>query len=728
MSYEEEQIKYLVKRLAEAEARIQALALGQADAIIEPLSAAPILLRQAQKALLRSESRYRSLLSNISTVICELVPEGNVIFVNDAVAKVTGYKPEELSGKNWWEVFYPGKLRGQVSELFNQLRLGNVSEREMVLAARDGSPRTLLWNYIKQFGQDGRIISIIGFGSDITERKRTEDSLKAYALRQAAVADLGQKALAGTDLKELMDEAVRLVARTLDVEYAKVLELLPDGKELLLRAGVGWKEGLVGCARVDAGTSSQAGFTLLSNEPVIVEDLASETRFSGPPLFRDHEVVSGMSVIIHGCKKPFGVLGTHTTKRRKFTGDDIAFLQAIANILGLAIERRRAEDERASLLERERNANQAKDEFLAILSHELRNPLTPVLGWARILNRHSTIAADAQLFEAAKAIERNALSMARLIEDCLDLVRIAEGKIRLEKQVIDLNQIARTSIRAVETTIQSKDLRLEVKLSPHDLPILADPVRIEEVIMNLLTNATKYTESGGLITVSSSRVGDEAEISVEDTGIGIAPEYLEQIFEPFRQGTSSWLTSRSGLGLGLAIARQIILLHGGRIWAESSGLGQGSRFIVRLPLAQEQSPGQAGGCSDAPGSAVTTGLKILLVEDSEDILELLKIELERMGYIVLAATDGQAALELARREKPALVISDIKMPGLSGYDLIQLIRQIPGLESMPAIALTGLGMREDIGAALAAGYSVHLTKPVDPDELGRLIRWLTAGK
>jgi CheY-like chemotaxis protein len=243
---------------------------------------------------------------------------------------------------------------------------------------------------------------------------------------------------------------------------------------------------------------------------------------------------------------------------------------------------------------------------------------------------------------------------------------------------------------------------------------------------NLLINAIKYTETGGAISIRSSKIKGHAQIEIHDTGIGIAPGFLGQLFQPFRRGTKEWLTSDVGLGLGLAIARSIIEMHGGTIWAESPGLGRGSTFYVRMVLAPAEapSPDRTVGASGEP--APVSSLCVLLIDDHKDVADLTKMELEELGYGVLTASDGHQGLEIAIREIPDVIISDIKMPRMDGYELIHSLRRIPGLAAVPVVALTGFGMKKDVEAAVAAGYDAHLNKPVDVNVLSELIQRLAA--
>ena len=299
-------------------------------------------MRTTERALRESEDRYRDLVEHSHDLICTHDLEGNILSANQRAGTLLGCDLREVLMKNVRDFLAP-EVRDEFDAYLVRIRSDGVASGLMQIQTSAGERR--LWEYNNTLRTEGVTAPIVrGVARDVTERKRVEQEIKARARQQAAVAELGQRALAGTDLSTLLSEAVALVARTLEVEFCKVLELLPDGDALLLRAGTGWIQGCVGSARVGAETDSQAGYTLLSGEPVIVEDLRSETRFTGPALLRDHGVVSGMSVIIHGQDSPYGVLGAHTTRRRTFTQDDIHFLQAAANVLAAAITRTRAEE------------------------------------------------------------------------------------------------------------------------------------------------------------------------------------------------------------------------------------------------------------------------------------------------------------------------------------------------------------------------------------------------
>ncbi len=448
---------------------------------------------------------------------------------------------------------------------------------------------------------------------------------------------------------------------------------------------------------------------------------------------RDHSAIlaelCGRSAIVAPLRIRERVLGCLTLIAppdvRPYSSSDVALAEDLARRCALALENARLYRQVIAERDRAERASRSKDEFLAILSHELRNPLMPVIGWTRMLANHRLISQDPVLAEGVRSMERNAKTLGRLVGDCLDLARISEGKIQMERRPVDLSQVILASMDAVRAQADEKALKIECEFPPESILVLGDATRLEQVVMNLLINAVKYTDAGGQIQVTCRALDTAAEIQVRDTGIGIHPAFLEYIFEPFRRGSGSWLTHQSGLGLGLSIAQRIVEMHGGKVWAESKGVDQGSAFFVRLPMAAVVVNDGTRELIHAPDPDDTGNLKILLIEDSEDILFLLRIELETMGHTVLTASDGSHGLALAHSHHPDLIISDIKMPGLNGYELIREIRASQDLKEIPAIALTGFGAQADFDRAVAAGFNACISKPAEPHEISALIRKLT---
>ena len=369
------------------------------------------------------------------------------------------------------------------------------------------------------------------------------------------------------------------------------------------------------------------------------------------------------------------------------------------------------------------DANRMKDVFLATLSHELRTPLTPVLGWVNLLRAGGAAADPTMLTQGLDAIERNARLQARLVDDLLDISRIVSGKLRIEWEPVNLCTVIELATEPVRAEAAAREVVLAVELPECPLVVQGAPVRLQQVVWNLLSNAVKFTPRGGRVSMRAWREGDEARVEVSDTGVGIAPEFLPHVFDRFRQADGSTTRQYGGLGLGLAIVRALSELHGGWVVAESEGLGRGTRLTVGLPCAVA---GEVGVEREVEAEPAGGSVPVLIVEDSSETLELLEMLFKRQGYEVRGAASAAEAVQRVRERRPGLIISDISMPGVDGYTLLAELRRMPGLEAVPAIALTGHAMDEDRARALAAGFAVHIAKPVDPEELLRVARRLTA--
>jgi len=429
--------------------------------------------------------------------------------------------------------------------------------------------------------ETGEVIEYLGTSVDVTERKRAEQELAGRLRQQAIVAELGQYALATPNLQVIIEKAVNLLADSLDVEYTKVLELLPDGKAFRLRAGVGWKEGVVGSATVGADTNSQAGYTLLFAGPVIVEDLRREARFTGPPLLRDHRVVSGMSVIIGGGEQPWGVLGAHTSRRRDFTKDDTQFLQAVANIIAHGIQRERAEEERERLRQLEAelahiNRVSMMGEMAASLAHEIKQPIAAAVSNAEACLQW--LARDQpdlrELHEAATETVKEARRAAEIITRIGSFFR----KERARHEALDINEVISEMVLLVREEAMHRLISLRTQLGTNLPKVSADRVQLQQVLMNLMLNGIEaMKDTTGELTVQSQQDEDgRVLISVSDTGVGLPAKNADKIFDAF------FTTKPQGTGMGLAITRSIIESHGGRLWA-SPNAGRGTTFYFTLP-------------------------------------------------------------------------------------------------------------------------------------------------
>jgi PAS domain S-box-containing protein len=394
--------------------------------------------------------------------------------------------------------------------------------------------------------------------------------------------------------------------------------------------------------------------------------------------------------------------------------------------------RKQLEEERAALLEREQQAradavaaNRLKDDFLATLSHELRTPLNAILGYSRML-RSGVVDRERQ-DRALEIVERNATALSRMVADVLDVSRIAAGKVRLNVQPIDLRMAIEEAIATIRPAADAKGVRLQTVMEAPAGPVLGDADRLQQVIWNLLSNAVRFTPRGGLVQVRLHQIGSDLEIVVSDSGAGITPEFLPHVFERFRQADSRLSREYGGLGLGLAISRELIELHGGTIRAESDGSGKGATFSVRLL----QSPTSSNRFDIAEerrrveprGPAATTvdlsGLQILIVDDDPDALTLMREILEAAGATVISADSGHAALSVLDGQTPHAIVSDLGMPGMDGFELLAELRRSPveSRQRIPAAALTAYARSEDRARSLKSGFQIHLSKPIDPREL-----------
>jgi hypothetical protein len=373
-----------------------------------------------------------------------------------------------------------------------------------------------------------------------------------------------------------------------------------------------------------------------------------------------------------------------------------------------------------------------KDEFLAILGHELRTPLSAIMMWAKMLRSRSLSPQDVS--DGIEAILRSAEAQSQLVNDLLDTSRITAGKLRLEKRETDLTALLREAVDAVSPLATDKKVNVEVHCGENIGRVLSDPARLRQIIWNLLNNAVKFTPGGGKVSVGLQRHGREIEIRIADSGIGITAEFLPRIFDPFRQAEPSSTRAHGGLGLGLAISRQLVEMHGGKITAQSEGKDKGSTFIVRLPLPSigstvAESPKHA---PRAPGENALAGVRVLFLEDDAETRTAFSRMLQNAGAAVRAAATAPEALEMLNKDPVDIIISDIALPGMDGYSFIAAVRaaeKSTGASPLPAIAITAFARAEDRQRALAAGFEYHFPKPVDFDALlSAILRLVGAGR
>ncbi len=381
-----------------------------------------------------------------------------------------------------------------------------------------------------------------------------------------------------------------------------------------------------------------------------------------------------------------------------------------------ANERDRIVQERTAEL---RDANRGKDDFLATLAHELRNPLAPIRNAVQIMRLHGT--QDPMLVRAREIIERQVSQMARLIDDLVDVSRIHRGRVELRRQQMSVSEVIQHAIETCTPFVNARGHVLSVSLPTRDIQFDADPTRVEQIVANLLNNAAKYTEPGGRIGITAGTDADSVVIRVRDTGVGIAPDMLEHVFDMFTQADRSLDRSQGGLGIGLTLVRHLVELHGGTVTASSPGLGRGSEFTVRFPAATGDSFAARENVTEASARSAAGTKRVLIVEDNADSRETLHDLLRLWGHCVEVAEDGAEGVRKAIASQPEVAIVDIGLPGISGYDVAQEVRKNSDPQRIFLIALTGYGQPEDRRRALEAGFDAHLLKPVDLDKLSRLL-------
>jgi signal transduction histidine kinase/ActR/RegA family two-component response regulator len=525
----------------------------------------------------------------------------------------------------------------------------------------------------------------------------------------------------------------------------RVLILAPLGRDadVLCRALSGAGVECVGCADASSlvsGIREGAGALLLTEEALtppavsaVEEVLRSQAPWSELPLII---LASGARLTPDGSEgiaalrragnvilveRPASALALLTTvqsalraRLRQYEERDLAGREHAARL--------RAEE---AMREAER-ANRVKDEFLATVSHELRTPLSAILLWAKMLGNGRM--EDADRGPAVEAIRRAAGSQKQLIDDLLDMNRMVSGKLRLEIRDTDLARVVAEGLDAVRPVAGEKGVALDRRGVDGPCPVRADPDRLQQVVWNLLNNAVKFTPAGGRVDVTLGRTdGSAVAIQVRDTGRGIASEFLPHVFDRFRQADASMTRRHGGLGLGLSLVRELVELHGGSVRAESAGPDRGSRFTVALPAAAgEGARRQTGDLEPAAGEpCAERDCNVLLVEDAPDTLEMLKVAFESRGYTVAACATPEEALRVAESGRFDIIVSDIGLPRIDGYELIARLRGLPHLRETPALALTGYAAQRDAEAALAAGFGAHVPKPVDPAELAERMDQLT---
>jgi len=566
------------------------------------------------------------------------------------------------------------------------------------------------------------IAELVARVGTLVRQSRLQRVQARRAKQLALAADVGAALTRAKSLADVSAHAARAIASHLDALFAEVWVASSGGKvALAARSG----PAADGAFREDVVRDAAA-----TQEPRVTDERSGDGAVTPcPPAFAS----AVLPLVVRD--ETVGVVAVCT---RDNLDDALTALTTLADLLALGIARVRFDEERALLLERERNiraeaeaANRSKDEFLAMVSHELRTPLNAITGWTTMLM--SGALDPERVKRALQTIDRNARSQAQLIDDLLDISRIISGKLRLSVGSVDVPSIAEMALESVRLAGDAKGVVLEAQIDTEAGHVAGDADRVQQIIWNLLTNAIKFTPKGGKVTLSVAREERGITISVADTGQGIAPEFLPQVFERFKQADGSLTRSKGGLGLGLAIVKHLIEVHGGTIEARSEGLGKGATFLVVLPvnasakdIVARSNPLAARPSIEAPRDV--EGLRVLVLDDEPDAREFLKELLESCGLVVTTAADAASAFDVIRGGAIDILLSDIAMPEEDGLSFIKRVRALPREEGgrTPAVALTAYARLEDRTRALRAGFNTHVAKPVDPTELLAVVSSLAA--
>ncbi|HEY9604248.1 MAG TPA: PAS domain S-box protein [Allocoleopsis sp.] len=657
------------------------------------------LRKQAEEALRVSEERYRTLFENMNQGFCVaevLFDEHNkpidyrLLEINSVFEKHSGLK--DAQGKTARELHpeleqYWIDLYGNVVLTGEPVRYENHSEALNrwfdVSSFRIGSP-------------ESRKVAILF--EDISDRKRSEVECKQV---EEALRESENRLRLAMESAELGTWDFNPLTNVLKWDdRCKAMFGLPPSAEIT------WDVFLAGLHPEDRDRTHQV--VLQSFNPESGGDYDIEYRTVG--------LEDGIERWVAAKGKAFF----------NSAGDVIRFIGTVLNIT----EKKRTEAEREQLLQREQaaraeaeRANRIKDEFLAVLSHELRSPLNPILGWTKLLQTRKFDATKTA--QALATIERNARVQTQLIDDLLDVAKILRGKLSLNQTSVNLSSVVESAIETVKTAAIAKSISLHPVL-PNIGQVSGDAARLQQIVWNLLSNAIKFTPTGGRVDIQLYRVGNQAEITVMDTGKGINPDFLPYIFESFRQEDASITRKYGGLGLGLAIVRQLVEAHGGTIMADSSGEGLGATFTVRLPLLDVVPEIQQ--TDELPQAELDlTGIRVLAVDDDPDVRALLTVLLTEYGADVLTLTSAVEVLENLASFQPDVLVSDIGMPEVDGYTLIQQVRALPCAQGrqIPAIALTAYAREDDRDRAITSGFQRHVTKPLEPEQLVQAVLILT---
>ena len=692
-------LKELRERLQEVESTLEAIRSGAVDALVisGPTGEQVFTLKGA-------DHRYRRLVETMNEGAAVVRPDGLIIYGNSRFASMLGRPHGGVVGKMLPDLATVGS-RSTVEALVRRAERGT-ARAEVEMITRDGGVIPVYLSATPNNAEETPGISMIA--TDLSDQRRNARVVAAERLT-ASIIEQASEALVVCDCTGRVIRASQAARRLLGGN--PVLDRFVDA--FSLQPTKHPTEPVSAHATRDWITDAIAGQSFAGIEVVLTRSDGSTATLllSAGPLVTDDAGIIGCVVSLVDISARRDV----EERLRRALAEELMARQQLEEMAAREREARHAAE----------TATRVKDEFLATVSHELRTPLSAIVGWTAIL-RAGRLSEDRR-DHALGTIERNARAQTQLIDDLLDVSRIISGKLRLDVERVDLATVLRNAVDAVQPTADAKDIRLYTILDPEASAVTGDPDRLQQVIWNLLANAVKFTPKGGSVRAQLRRDGSEAEIVVEDSGQGIAPDFLPYVFDRFRQAEASPDRTKAGLGLGLAIVRHLVEQHGGTVTAHSEGRDRGASFVIRIPIAplrpavsdRARGPGDVALAGEAGLPSRLDGVRVLIVDDENDGRELLLEVLRERGAEVSDAHSAREGLVLIQTQLPDVLVSDIGMPGEDGLSFIKAVRALPAEKGglTPAVALTGYARSEDRTEALRAGFNMHLAKPVSPSEL-----------
>jgi PAS domain S-box-containing protein len=702
----------------------------------EALLVASIRQNELLKEAREGERRFRDMIDALPAAVYTTDASGRITHYNPACVAFSGRKPE-LGTDHWcvtWKLYYPDgtPMPHDKCPMAIALQERRIVHGAEAIAERPDGTRIWFTPYPTVLYDDaGEIVGAINMLVDITERKRALEQLAAELadskLLQALSAEMTREGNVEALYEKIMDAAVAIMRS--DFASMQVLDESQDALRLLAYHGFEPSFGTT-FALVSPETRTSCSVARQTARRVVVPNVETCDFIVATPSL-DHHLEAGIRAVqstplVSRDGALVGMISTHWKQPHQPSERDLRLLDILARQAADLIERNKAKEKAQQQAAELLDLHRRKDEFLAMLSHELRNPLAPIANAVQLLRLENDPSPIQE--QARTIIERQVGQLTRLIEDLMEVSRMSTGRIHLQEERLDLRGVVGRAVETVRPLIAQRRHALTVSLPDAPIWLLGDAGRLEQVMVNLLSNAAKYTDEAGHIWMGLEQVGDEAVLRVRDTGVGIAAELLPRVFELFTQGERSLDRSKGGLGVGLALVRQIVQLHHGRVEANSVA-GQGSEFIVRLPVVGAP-PSAAREISAAHTEPAHGRCKVLVVDDNVDCLYSMQTLLARVGHEVATALDGPSALEVARTFAPQAVLLDIGIPQLDGYEVARRMRAEESLCGVLLIATTGYGQEVDRQRSYEAGFDHHLVKPLDFKKVRELLATaerLTAG-